>query len=81
MLDERKIRLIREFIENPNVEKAISIVEHPRGWGLDVVLCEELGDEHVMVCEAGLARRREMGLEGIGDVWGRPYHYYYMSCI
>jgi ribonuclease HI len=36
--------------------------------------CEEEEEtvEHVMECEAGLARRRELGLEGLNDVWGKP---------
>ena len=36
--------------------------------------CEEEEEtvEHVLTCEAGLLRRRELGLERLGDVWEKP---------
>ena len=36
--------------------------------------CEEEEEtmEHVMECEAGLAMRRELVVEGLSNVWERP---------
>ena len=37
-------------------------------------MCEEVEEtmEHVWECEAGLRRRRELGLAGVEDAWAKP---------